>query len=152
VERCGNYEQTRHGYYGQLHQRMRPVLWFYTNRIRRKHSKALIGLFLQLTIPDRRQCCTQSRTSRFASAEFDAAYPFAVVKLEDNEMPISAKAKVFNPYIPGDPVSSGIPVAVIRYEIKNKTSQPITVAVAGSLIILSAWMAPSSNSIRLTGL
>ena len=28
---------------------------------------------------------------------FDAAYPFAIVNLEDNEMPVSAKAKVFNP-------------------------------------------------------
>ncbi len=48
-------------------------------------------------------------------------------------MPVSAKAKVFNPFIPGDAISSGIPIAVIRYEIKNKTNQPLTIAVAGSL-------------------
>ena len=66
-------------------------------------------------------------------ASFDAAYPFATVNLEDHELPVSAKAKVFNPFIPGDAISSGIPIAVIRYEIKNKTDQPLTIAVAGSL-------------------
>jgi non-lysosomal glucosylceramidase len=70
---------------------------------------------------------------RFASASFDAAYPFATVNLEDDEMPVVAKAKVFNPFIPGDADASGIPVAVIRYEITNKTAGPITVAVAGSM-------------------
>ena len=56
-----------------------------------------------------------------------------IVNLEDEAMPVSAKAKVFNPFIPGDAISSGIPIAVIRYEIKNKTDQPLTIAVAGSL-------------------
>ncbi len=70
---------------------------------------------------------------RFASSTFDAAYPFATVNLEDNDMPVSAKAKVFNPFIPGDADASGIPIAVIRYEIKNKTDKPLEVSVAGSL-------------------
>jgi hypothetical protein len=35
---------------------------------------------------------------------FDAAYPFAIVNLEDDEMPVSAKAKTFNPFIPGDEI------------------------------------------------
>ena len=70
---------------------------------------------------------------RFAAASFDAAYPFAVVSLEDPRMPVSAQARVFNPFIPGDPESSGIPVAVIRYSIKNKTTGPLTVSVAGAM-------------------
>jgi non-lysosomal glucosylceramidase len=48
-------------------------------------------------------------------------------------MPVSAKAKVFNPFIPGDADASGIPIAVIRYEITNKTDQQLTAAVAGSM-------------------
>lgn len=70
---------------------------------------------------------------RFSTSTFDAAYPFAVVNLDDNDMPVSAKAKVFNPYIPGDPEASGIPIAIIRYEITNKTGEPLEAAVAGSL-------------------
>ena len=70
---------------------------------------------------------------RFAAASFDAAYPFAAVHLEDPHMPVSVQARVFNPFIPGDAVSSGIPIAIIRYRVKNKTSGPLTVAVAGSM-------------------
>jgi non-lysosomal glucosylceramidase len=70
---------------------------------------------------------------RFASASFDAAYPFGIVNLQDDAMPVSAKAKVFNPFIPADADASGIPIAVIRYEITNKTDKPVTVAVAGSM-------------------
>jgi uncharacterized protein (DUF608 family) len=70
---------------------------------------------------------------RFASAAFDAAYPFAVVHLEDPHMPVSVQARVFNPFVPGDAEASGIPVAVIRYRVTNKTEGELSVAVAGSM-------------------
>ena len=70
---------------------------------------------------------------RFRLVSFDAAYPFAVVNLDDDAMPVSARVKTFNPYIPCDAESSGIPVAVIRYEIKNKTNGQLTISVAGTL-------------------
>ena len=123
------------GYYGSVTPKNAPCFMVFTQtESGEKHSKALIGPISPTDYTGSEGSVAPNHgLPRFASAEFDAAYPFAVVKLEDNEMPISAKAKVFNPYIPGDPISSGIPVAVIRYEIKNKTSQPITVAVAGSM-------------------
>ncbi|MCG6915015.1 non-lysosomal glucosylceramidase [bacterium BMS3Abin03] len=70
---------------------------------------------------------------RFAESTFDAAYPFATVTFEDDDMPVTAKLKTFNPFIPADAEASGIPIAVIRYEIKNKTDKPLKVAIAGSL-------------------
>jgi non-lysosomal glucosylceramidase len=70
---------------------------------------------------------------RFQEASFDAAYPFAIVNLEDSSMPVSAKVKVFNPFIPCDADASGIPVAVIRYEIKNITGKQLIAAIAGSM-------------------
>jgi non-lysosomal glucosylceramidase len=70
---------------------------------------------------------------RFQMASFDAAYPFATVNLDDSSMPVSAKVKVFNPFIPCDADASGIPIAVIRYEIKNKTGKQLTAAIAGSM-------------------
>lgn len=70
---------------------------------------------------------------RFASATVDVAYPFMIVNLEDDEMPVAAKVKAFNPLVPGDADASGIPVAIIRYEIRNKTNSPLTIAVAGTL-------------------
>ena len=123
------------GFYGASSPKQAPCFMIFTQtQSGEKKSKTLTG-----PIPYSEYIGSQGSTApnhglpRFATATFDAAYPFATVNLEDDEMPVSAKAKVFNPFIPGDANSSGIPIAVIRYEIKNKTDQPLTVAVAGSL-------------------
>jgi non-lysosomal glucosylceramidase len=123
------------GFYGSVTPKQAPCFMIFTeNESGEKHAKLLTG-----PIPPSEFIGSQGSLApnhglpRFATASFDAGYPFAIVNLEDDGMPVSAKVKVFNPYIPGDAVSSGIPIAVIRYEIKNKTSQPLTIAVAGSL-------------------
>ncbi|HEY4936459.1 MAG TPA: GH116 family glycosyl-hydrolase [Puia sp.] len=123
------------GFYGSVTPKQAPCFMVFTeSESGEKHAKVLMG-----PIPPTEYIGSQGSDApnhglpRFASASFDAGYPFAIVNLDDNGMPISAKVKVFNPYIPGDAVSSGIPIAVIRYEIKNKTNQPLTIAVAGSL-------------------
>ena len=123
------------GFYGSVTPKQAPCFMIFTqNASGEKHAKVLMG-----PIPPREYTGSEGSTApnhglpRFAKASFDAAYPFGVVNLDDETMPVSAKAKVFNPFIPGDALSSGIPVAVIRYEITNKTNQPLTIAVAGSL-------------------
>ena len=123
------------GFYGSVTPKQAPCFMIFTqNASGEKHAKVLMG-----PIPPREYTGSEGSTApnhglpRFAKASFDAAYPFGVVTLDDEAMPVSAKAKVFNPFIPGDALSSGIPVAVIRYEITNKTNQPLTIAVAGSL-------------------
>jgi uncharacterized protein (DUF608 family) len=70
---------------------------------------------------------------RFANASFDAAYPFGQVNLSDDKLPVSVKIKGFNPLIPGDEEKSGLPVAVLRYEVTNTGSQPVEVAICGSI-------------------
>lgn len=70
---------------------------------------------------------------RFEKATFDAAYPFGVVNLSDANLPVDVKVKTFNPLIPGDADASGIPIAILRYEISNKTAAPIKVSVCGSM-------------------
>ncbi len=123
------------GFYGAHSSKQAPFFMVFTkNSDGEKKTKTLMG-----PIPLEDYAGSEgSRTPnhglpRFTSASFDAAYPFATVNLEDDNMPVSAKAKVFNPFIPGDADASGIPIAVIRYEITNKTGKPLTVAVAGSL-------------------
>ncbi len=123
------------GFYGSVTPKQAPCFMIFTQSASgEKHAKVLMG-----PIPPREYTGSEGSTApnhglpRFSNASFDAAYPFGVVNLEDETMPVSAKTKVFNPFIPGDAVSSGIPVAVIRYEITNKTNQPLTIAVAGSL-------------------
>jgi non-lysosomal glucosylceramidase len=123
------------GYYGSVSPKNAVCFMVFTrNETGEKHAKLLTG-----PIPATEYNGSQGSVSpnhglpRFASATFDAAYPFAMVNLEDSGMPISAKVRVFNPFIPGDAINSGIPIAIIRYEIKNKTDGPLTIAVAGSM-------------------
>lgn len=70
---------------------------------------------------------------RFANASFKAAYPFGQVALSDPALPVTVAIKGFNPLIPGDADGSGLPVAVLVYEVTNTSDQPLEVAVCGSL-------------------
>jgi non-lysosomal glucosylceramidase len=123
------------GFYGSVTPKQAPCFMVFTeNQSGEKHAKLLTGPISPTEyVGSQGSLAPNHGLPRFASSSFDAGYPFAVVNLEDNSMPISAKVKVFNPYIPGDAVNSGIPIAVIRYEITNKTNSPLTIAVGGSL-------------------
>jgi uncharacterized protein (DUF608 family) len=122
------------GYYGSNTSKTAPCFMVYTSASGKKISKALMGPIAVSDYPGAEGSFAPNHgLPRFATATFDAAYPFGTVNLEDEDMPVSAKVKVFNPLVPVDADLSGIPVAIIRYEITNKTSSPLTVAVAGSL-------------------
>jgi non-lysosomal glucosylceramidase len=123
------------GFYGSVTPKRAPCFMIFTeNASGEKHAKALMGPIPQPEYPGSEGSTAPNHgLPRFAKASFDAGYPFGIVNLDDDAMPVSAKAKTFNPFIPGDALSSGIPIAVIRYEITNKTDQPLTIAVAGSL-------------------
>ncbi len=123
------------GFYGSVSPKNAPCFMIFTKGPSgEKHARLLTGPIAPTDYDGSQGSVTPNHgLPRFESASFDAAYPFAIVNLDDPEMPVSAKAKVFNPFIPGDAINSGIPIAVIRYEIKNKTDQPLTIAVAGSM-------------------
>ena len=70
---------------------------------------------------------------RFAEASFDASYPVGIVNLSDKTMPVAVRIIGFNPLVPGDADVSGLPVAVLSYEITNLTAKPIQVSVCGSM-------------------
>ncbi|MDX2415068.1 MAG: GH116 family glycosyl-hydrolase, partial [Bacteroidales bacterium] len=70
---------------------------------------------------------------RFREASFDAAYPFARVFLSDEDVPLNITLKAFNPLIPGDADKSGIPIAVLTYEVHNASDQEVDVSICGSL-------------------
>ncbi|MFC2159002.1 GH116 family glycosyl-hydrolase, partial [Acidobacteriota bacterium] len=70
---------------------------------------------------------------RFRSVSFDAAYPFGQVHLSDRDLPVEVTLQAFNPLIPGDDKASGIPIAVLRYVVRNTTSKSVTVSVCGSM-------------------
>ncbi len=70
---------------------------------------------------------------RFSDASFSAAYPFGMVSLSDPEMPVKVRIKAYNPLIPGDADKSGIPVAILKFEIENTTNESFPVSVCGSM-------------------
>lgn len=70
---------------------------------------------------------------RFAEATFDAAYPFGMVNLSDPGLPLKVTVKGFNPFIPGDADASGLPIAVLSYEVTNTSGKPLEVSVCGSM-------------------
>lgn len=70
---------------------------------------------------------------RFANASFDAAYPVGIVHLSDKSLPVKVDITGFNPLVPGDADASGLPVAVLTYEVTNLTDKPIIVSVCGTM-------------------
>ncbi len=70
---------------------------------------------------------------RFETASFDAAYPFGQVNLSDNHLPVKVKIKGFNPLIPGNSDDSGIPIAILSYEVENLENIPVEISISGSI-------------------
>ncbi len=70
---------------------------------------------------------------RFRAAAFAAAYPFGRVLLTDPDLPVEAHLKAMNPLVPADAEASGLPIAVFRVELRNRSAQPVEAAVCASL-------------------
>ena len=70
---------------------------------------------------------------RFQECSFGVAYPLAQVLLSNPAAPVTVRLEAFNPLIPANADDSGIPVAVLRYVIRNQTEGTIVAAVCGSL-------------------
>jgi len=70
---------------------------------------------------------------RFRECQFEAVYPFGQVVLNDADVPLDVRLQAFNPLIPGDSNASGIPAAMLRFVLTNKTTQVVSAAVCGSL-------------------
>jgi uncharacterized protein (DUF608 family) len=70
---------------------------------------------------------------RFRNCSFAAAYPFGQVSLSDPDVPVDVRVEAFNPLIPGDAEASGVPVAVLRYVLQNKTDKSVAASVCGSM-------------------
>ena len=70
---------------------------------------------------------------RMRNAALDACYPFARYTLSDADVPLTVHLEAFNPLIPLDIDRSGLPVAIMRYRLVNRTDEPVQASVAGSL-------------------
>ena len=56
---------------------------------------------------------------RFENAKFLTRFPFALIDLEDNELPIKVQIKGWSPFIPNDADNSSLPAGGIEYTFEN---------------------------------
>ena len=76
---------------------------------------------------------------RFRTSALRGEYPFAWVEFTDEVFPVSVKLEAFTPFIPLNADDSGIPVAILRYKVKNTGDKKADVLVAGSLANISGF-------------
>jgi len=84
---------------------------------------------------------------RFSNVSFETAYPFGQVNLTTPQVPIDVKIKSFNPLIPGDIDNSSIPMAIIDFELTNKTNKEISFSICGTMQNFIG----EDGSVRMTG-
>ncbi|MFB3902364.1 MAG: GH116 family glycosyl-hydrolase [Acidobacteriota bacterium] len=70
---------------------------------------------------------------RLDGAVFTGEFPFARIDFQDHALPVDVRLEAFNPFIPLDPEASGIPIAVLRYQVKNPGPRKMSVAIAFNL-------------------
>ena len=62
---------------------------------------------------------------RFESGEFLARFPFATLKLTDDDIPLKVEVTGWSPFIPTDEDNSSLPIAVMEYTFKNPTNRKL---------------------------
>ena len=85
---------------------------------------------------------------RCATARLKGEYPFATVELRDPALPLTITLEAFTPFVPLDADDSGLPVAILRYQVQHHGDQPADVAVVGSLANLTALEAFEQHTWR----
>lgn len=83
-----------------------------------------------------------------SSINYDGRYPFAKLRYEDRELPVSCELEAFSPLVPRDEKNSGLPAAVFRFRISNLTSRNVTVSLAGfGRNIIGSWCVGRFNQV-----
>jgi uncharacterized protein (DUF608 family) len=59
---------------------------------------------------------------RFKEASFISSFPFGEINLKDKKVPLEVSLTGWNPFIPGDPDSSSLPVGCLEYHFKNTSN------------------------------
>ncbi|ROR96570.1 uncharacterized protein (DUF608 family) [Salana multivorans] len=70
---------------------------------------------------------------RLAGATMTGRYPVVDIEFTDDDLPVEVSLHAFTPLVPLDADASGIPGAVLRYDVTNPGPDPVRVTVAGSM-------------------
>ena len=71
---------------------------------------------------------------RFKKCRFNAAYPLAQIEYIDSDFIPKVTLQSFNPLIPADDENSGLPTAVMRWQVENPTEEAMSVSICASMI------------------
>jgi non-lysosomal glucosylceramidase len=71
--------------------------------------------------------------SRLQGAVFTGEYPLATVAFRDSRLPVTITLEAFTPFFPLDAEDSGLPVAVLRYRVRNPGKEKAEVSIAFAL-------------------
>lgn len=85
------------------------------------------------------------------SVEFKGEYPFAWLKFLSKKLPLDIELEAYNPYIPSDPESSGIPCAILKYKVKNNSDKNVSVGIMWSLLNMVGFTPDDFRNIYFKG-
>jgi non-lysosomal glucosylceramidase len=77
---------------------------------------------------------TTAGLPRLAKSSFRGEYPFAWINFEDPSLPLEVELEAYTPLIPLNPEDSGIPCAILTYTLRNTSSKPVALTLAGSIM------------------
>ncbi len=61
----------------------------------------------------------------FRIHRFTSRFPFAVIEMQDDDIPVSIQLTGWSPFIPADADNSSLPVGALEYSIRNKSESKI---------------------------
>jgi uncharacterized protein (DUF608 family) len=67
------------------------------------------------------------------SATFSGEYPVARIAFSDPDMPVGITLEAYNPFIPLDDKDSGLPVAILHFQLHNPGPKAVQVSLAANL-------------------
>lgn len=72
-------------------------------------------------------------SSGFSNITFEGRYPIGYVNYSDDSCPLEVALQAFSPFIPLDENSSGLPLTVMEYTIRNRSKETVAFSVSGWL-------------------
>ncbi|SPF37125.1 conserved exported hypothetical protein [Candidatus Sulfopaludibacter sp. SbA4] len=84
--------------------------------------------------------------ARLAAATFTGEYPLARIDFRDAKLPVTVRLEAFSPFVPLEPDDSGLPVALLRYRVRNPGKTRAKVSIAFAIDNPVTFEPPASNA------
>lgn len=86
---------------------------------------------------------------RFSDVAFEAAYPFARLRLTDKTSPLAVMLEAWSPYVPLDPEASALPAACFHVHLTNTSKSAVAATLHVTLRNLAASSPENGSLTRL---